>query len=317
MKNYKKHIDLIIRIIFAGIFIFSSSTKLLTFQFFVDSISDYQLLPAYLVLPAAITICCTELFLGIMILFNIRLKLALRLTIIMLVVFTAFILYGFIYQMNWTCRCFGTLFDGKLNGVAIIRNLFFISLALYVYFNNSNMFSYDLLTSKQARRVHVLFLLVGLFGIYNVNFIKQKVRFLRVGDYVEEIKFQSIQGDDINTFERSEPYLLLIVFSLDDCQSCLMDALSWQNIEDSFNEKVKVVGVGHANRIRLLKIFIKQKRIKFPIYFDTLKEFTKMNRISSPKKILLDKNNKVIRMDPCTSSKKLQLNYFNQLKELE
>lgn len=94
-----------VRLVLAGIFIYSGVIKLISPAAFAEIIAGFGLLPDALVLPAAVILPLAELVAGVGLVFAIRGSLA-AITA-MLVLFIAVLSYGIHLGLDIDCGCFG------------------------------------------------------------------------------------------------------------------------------------------------------------------------------------------------------------------
>ena len=91
-------------------------------------------------------------------------------------------------------------------------------------------------------------------------------------------------------------YVLFIFFSPYDCGECLLESNYWEEIhKDYTNNSFKVFAIANAPRKREISLFVKRRKLTFPILYDKdnkIKKFLKIAR--TPIKILINKNRKII-----------------------
>ena len=118
------------------IFIFSGLSKSLDFTHFNSIIGSYHVGYGNLV---GLCVIFSEIILGLFLVFNIAIKYAASLGILILLIFTAVYSYGYFFMDIQDCGCFGKIKLFNTNYAQfIIRNCIFIALLIYVYVTNRN-----------------------------------------------------------------------------------------------------------------------------------------------------------------------------------
>ena len=107
------------------------------------------------------------------------------------------------------------------------------------------------------------------------------------------------------------------MFSEDDCESCLDEGFAWKDLDKEFKNKIQIVGIGSARRRLTTSVFIRNKKIPFPIIYDSLSSFKRTYNLQTPIKILLNKNNVILSLDKSNDSKTSFDDYKNMLKGLK
>lgn len=116
--------------------------------------------------------------------------------------------------------------------------------------------------------------------------------------------------------KRTTPYIMLVIFSINDCVDCLMEAYMWEKIHENYSSNIKVIGIGYADNKRQLDIFLKHKKIKFPVWYDKDKKFLKYYNIKTPKRIVINIDNKIMIIENPTGSKFFQDMFMTELFSL-
>ena len=111
-SDIKNILLVILRFLPGGIFIFSGLSKLYPIEpfelLFVDAgISSWKLAPFI-----SRIIVSAEIFIGLLLIFNIKLKtFTLKAAFLMLIMFTAYLIYSLIRDGNASCGCFGSMIE--------------------------------------------------------------------------------------------------------------------------------------------------------------------------------------------------------------
>jgi peroxiredoxin len=95
-----------------------------------------------------------------------------------------------------------------------------------------------------------------------------------------------------------------------------MEAYMWEKIHENYSSNIKVIGIGYADNKRQLDIFLKHKKIKFPVWYDKDKKFLKYYNIKTPKRIVINIDNKIMIIENPTGSKFFQDMFMTELFSL-
>ena len=124
---------LIIRIVIGLVFIYAGAVKLIDPKAFAKVISQYDMVPEFLLAPFAVGLPALELLAGIGLICNVRGSLA---TIAgLLAIFVLVLGYGVLNDMNIDCGCFSPEEINAQNNLkqALIRDLLMIAAAFYMF----------------------------------------------------------------------------------------------------------------------------------------------------------------------------------------
>ncbi len=305
-------IYLLLRMILGIIFIISSIFKQITINDFIETIKSYEILPPDAAQPVALLICITEMLIGIMIIFNIYGKPAVRISMIMLIFFISFTIYSMATGKEWICNCFGSLFSQKINYLVLLRDIIFLCVSIIVLIKYNPKYSFD--KSKYRPLLIILILLLCAIPL-SFKLFNLKQEKLKNGDQIDVELIPALEYKNI--FEkRSEPYLLLLVFSLNDCSACLDEAYYWNKLTNKFNGKIKPILIAHANNITVLKAFLKHKKINNYLIYDKNKEIIASLKVATPVKILLNNMNRVQDITMMLGSEKIFDNYIDKIHSI-
>ncbi len=125
----KKFLVVILRIALGAIFIYASFDKILNPYDFAKAIYNYQILPDILINAVAIILPWTELLCGILLVLGIWYPGSLFLVNLMLIIFTASLIFNFLRGVNVYCGCFSTSMedaDAAYMIKTILRDGFFM-----------------------------------------------------------------------------------------------------------------------------------------------------------------------------------------------
>lgn len=130
-----------IRGIIGILFVFSGLAKAFDLYSFVTTLSTYPYIPHFLVVPLSVVVPTLEVALGLMLLLNVRARVASASLIAMLLAFTAISALKYYAGGTGDCGCFGSVVPRKLSAAFFAENAVII-VAL----------SFTLLKTEQNRR---------------------------------------------------------------------------------------------------------------------------------------------------------------------
>ncbi len=108
---------------------------------------------------------------------------------------------------------------------------------------------------------------------------------------------ETISGEKINI--DGNGLILVVIFSPLDCWRCLKEINVWNHLYYDFSQKLTVIGIVKSPDIIILKRFIENRKIKFPVIFDSTGSLTQ-KLISNPyyPRKLFFKHGNLIRSEP-------------------
>ncbi|MGM0943410.1 MAG: MauE/DoxX family redox-associated membrane protein [Bacillota bacterium] len=137
------YIVLIGRLFLSLIFISSSYYKLRNFTNHKSIILDYKIIPKKLIFPGVIIGMFLELIVGIGLFIGLFLKAISILTTLLLIVYILFISINLYRGRNINCGCGGVVGDNTISINMVYRNLFLITISLFLFIQNSVWSSID------------------------------------------------------------------------------------------------------------------------------------------------------------------------------
>jgi hypothetical protein len=128
------------QVVLGGIFIYASIGKIIDPKGFMIIISNYKLLPNFLVKLTAIGLPWIELILGIFLFANIYPKKTASVLSTLLIIFMLVLVINIIRGIDSNCGCFSTNPDASHSSLwlTIVRDIFFISLGIIIIFFGKN-----------------------------------------------------------------------------------------------------------------------------------------------------------------------------------
>jgi uncharacterized membrane protein YphA (DoxX/SURF4 family) len=128
----------VIRFILGSIFVYAGFIKLIDPKAFAQVISQYDIVPDFLLAPFAIGLPALEFLAGLGLILNIRGSLSVIFSL--LVVFTAVLGYGILNDLNVDCGCFSPEEIKSQNNLrqAFYRDLFMIAAVFFLFSLKSN-----------------------------------------------------------------------------------------------------------------------------------------------------------------------------------
>jgi len=124
---------LLIRIVLGLVFIYAGAAKLIDPKAFAKVISQYDIVPEFLLAPIALGLPVMELLAGIGLIFHIRGSLTIIASL--LVIFVLVLGYGIFNDIEIDCGCFSPEEINARNSLkqALFRDLLMIGAACYIY----------------------------------------------------------------------------------------------------------------------------------------------------------------------------------------
>ncbi len=126
------------RIVVGLMFIVVGIGKINNAAEFAEEIRNYLILPEFLLNIAAISISWIELFVGIFILFGIKIKSSSLLVAFMLIVFTTGVIIAMMKGLNINCGCYAQIASQKVGFPKVFENIGLFILTLILLFSNNN-----------------------------------------------------------------------------------------------------------------------------------------------------------------------------------
>ncbi len=139
---HNDYLGLIGRLLLGGIFIYASIDKIIDPAQFARVIYNYHLLPGSLINSAAIIMPWLEFVCGVVLILGIYRGGASLIINALLMVFLVAIAVNLVRGVDLECGCFSVSSKAKSNAWSLIfRDIGYIIIGLYVYFNKSSRFS--------------------------------------------------------------------------------------------------------------------------------------------------------------------------------
>lgn len=132
-----------------------------------------------------------------------------------------------------------------------------------------------------------------------------------------DFTLSEIGGDPLRLSDVRSFYKILVLFDLDDCNSCLLEYRMWSEITRRFkSEAVAVIGICTTlNRERIIN-FKQTRNITFPIVWDPDRMITKeMKFRTSPLRILLNDADVIEDISLTVSTPDNQRDYVDYLEK--
>ena len=124
---------LVLRLYLAGLFIYAGMVKINYTAEFAETIASYQMVPYWGINLMAVTMPWIELVSGILLLCGIRVRSAIVVIGVLLVMFTVGIAVNLIWKAPIDCGCFHTLGD-TISWKTLMRDLIWVAMAAHVFF---------------------------------------------------------------------------------------------------------------------------------------------------------------------------------------
>jgi len=109
---------------------------------------------------------------------------------------------------------------------------------------------------------------------------------------------------------------IIVLFSANDCATCLQEYILWKKINNVFNiSDIQIIGINHDPKINSLINFKEDRKIEFPILHDPEDIIRKtLGWQNSPLRITLNENNEILEVEKSGSNLESQKTYLKQLK---
>ncbi|MFO7447770.1 MAG: MauE/DoxX family redox-associated membrane protein [Ignavibacteriaceae bacterium] len=146
VSKYENSIPLVLRLILGLVFFVSSMSKLFDIDTFTDTIFNYGFFSHSISGVIAVIVTITELLLSIMLIFNIRVKLASLFSALFMIIFIAATIPQILVGNVVDCNCFGFLLPGKTDISLVIKDTVLLIISLFIYAVESNF----IITGKRA-----------------------------------------------------------------------------------------------------------------------------------------------------------------------
>jgi peroxiredoxin len=119
------------------------------------------------------------------------------------------------------------------------------------------------------------------------------------GKVFKKFELPDLTGTPWNLNKDKSDLKVLILFNVNDCNSCLLEHTLWQKIHEKFShENVLVLGISHTKDIEDLLFFVEERNISFTVLHDPDKNVMKNLGINtSPLRILLNRDNKILEIE--------------------
>lgn len=225
-----------------------------------------------------------EVYLGSMLLLSIYTKSAVRISFMLLCVFTIAFGYAYLNKGIENCGCLGTVLDTKVPAyLSFLRNFLLMGICLVLWNKQANK------TSKilQYKKYSLLFIGITTIVVSGFNFkvpsLKDKKRHIFEGESISKTPLSKVVQ-----FHKDSTYLVFI-FTY-QCPYCLQSIENLKKYEtQGLSQKIICISPKTSERIRTE--FLSNAQFDLPIYELETQEFLKIGK--SVPAILYIKNNKI------------------------
>lgn len=213
----KDIILLILRLLIGGLFITTAVMKLITLDEFEAYIYSFNIFSFLLSTVVARLVIMAEMLLGICLMAKLLYKYAWRLTMLMLVGFTLFLIYVAIFRDDTNCHCFGDIV--QLDPAhSIIKNVVTMILMLFIRKEEDYQFK----GKKWAIAAACLVSFVVPFCVFPMDAVYNK--FVSPVEEINEQAFTTIMADStMADFDIHEGNYVVAVYA-SGCKYCKMSA---------------------------------------------------------------------------------------------
>jgi len=253
--------DIITRILLAVLFIFSGLIKIYPIEFFENELLFNNLCNTHLVPYVSRALISAEIFLGAVLLFTIWDKWALRLSFLMMVIYTVWLIWLLVIEGNSVnCGCFGQAINlTPIEG--IIKNILLVGLLVL----------FSIYRKEYNLRFQKLILSVLLVSSIALPYVLAPVFFSsptvydsggRTAINFNEIGLSKIDALNLGSGKK------VIAFFLSECEHCRLAARRLEAIKRE-NIHMPIYGVLYSKSDEQTADFLKASTIKFPHYVVT------------------------------------------------
>lgn len=182
----------------------------------------------------------------------------------------------------------------------------------------------------------ILFVIIGIVihkkNVFFIKEIKQKYEYLKllsnpvvdedgrslIGKTFYDFSLRDFQGNLYNLNLINSLFKLIIIFDIEDCNTCLNEYILWSKLYEIYPpDKLSVLGICISREKESILNFISDRNIKFLILWDPERKVTNSMRFrTSPLRILLNQNNEIIDIERTQTTiihQKYILNMIDQL----
>ena len=274
MKNPLHHT---IRIAIGIIFIISATLKMLPiepFELFVfgNGIPNWDI--------ASIStrlIISVELFIGLMLIFNLFAKFIQRINIIILIAFSFLLTYYAIAKPEISnCNCFGEKFElSPIN--SIIKNILLLIASIYVYYSR---IPFKMKLQKPIIIALIIIVFAGPLIISPPDFVYDG-NYQRINEKLDSTLLKNFTKNDKNIIANNGK--VIICFFSTACKYCKLAAKKISIIDNIHNNKLNILYVFMGSEVDLDNFWSKSESNKYPYIFIPTQQFLKLSGKSLPK----------------------------------
>ncbi len=138
-----KYVHLISRILIGLVFVIFGASKIDDTLGFAKDISNYDILPFFLVNATAIILPWIELVAGILLICGVKIRANALLITAMLIVFNLAIIIAMARGLNIDCGCYATIAEQKVGWRKLIENFGLIALLTMMFFKTNYSFTLE------------------------------------------------------------------------------------------------------------------------------------------------------------------------------
>jgi uncharacterized membrane protein YphA (DoxX/SURF4 family) len=143
------------RIILGLVFLVSGYLKALDIQDFVLTLYKIEYFSYDFSLTLSIIIIGFELTLGLLLIFGLYLNITLKIIIILLSLFTVFLISVLLFKLEIGCHCFGKLSNRNITYLDVLRNII-LMLASILLFRFNRILKYNLSDNNIIHKIRLI-----------------------------------------------------------------------------------------------------------------------------------------------------------------
>ncbi len=272
-----------------GLFlIFSAYSKLFPIEHFELYIFSHTYIGFNLASAIAVLIISVELTLGVLLLLNVYTKKVIFINILLLAIFSLYLIYLLIIGNNENCHCLGAEF--KLNPLeSLLKNIIILGLSILLYYKNISW------CFRLSKIIFILLLLLS-FSIPVIlmppDFLFQK-RFSN--NYAKEFDISLIENKEYNNpkIEFSKGKKIICFFSM-KCKYCKLAAKKISIISDKIEYENDILYIFYGKEENISSFWEESQSKKFPYLVIPFDDFFKISGSRVPS-IFYTENGKMIK----------------------
>jgi peroxiredoxin len=139
-----------------------------------------------------------------------------------------------------------------------------------------------------------------------------------IGTQFYNFNLKDLDGTSYRLSSIDSLFKIIIIFSIDDCASCLNEYRLWSKMHEKFPANILTVfAICTSREKQAVKSFKKNRKIEFPILLDPERKVkSNMKFRVSPLRILLDQKNDIIEIERTLTTTEHQQYFIEKLDSM-